>query len=348
VSGDEQIFVAGTVAAPLEYITPGAVVFKLKAATAEFDGSGAGSDFLPALELVSDGGHVIARAVAQEVKITAGGSAEVSWFPWRHVKVPCPSASYGVSLCGGDTAGPIASGVGTDTLVLTLTRAVTCDCTLHVVAAGVTVNSAFPDVASVVDNVTDSLGSAYDFGDSGAAQIGPIGQQSDANTSRLILGPTAIRACASGGMSVGDTVTVHFHTAYPALFASAGMVFAVANTKEDGIANDFSGTVRYGDGDSYDGIGADPTTLSWDIDQGFKPAPVGVAGMIAANAAYPAVGGFAPLEGNLLGAIDGTLSLAFSALPHVEANVGHDPGGSWGGAAQALVGNFQFITLTGA
>jgi hypothetical protein len=78
---DVQIFRGASGAVPVEYEIPASAEFILKAVTAEFDGSGAASAYLPCVTIVSDSGHVIARAVDPSVSVAAGASAEVSWFP---------------------------------------------------------------------------------------------------------------------------------------------------------------------------------------------------------------------------------------------------------------------------
>jgi hypothetical protein len=76
---DVQILVAGTESLPFSYEVPNAQEIQPKAVSAIFDGSAAAAAFLPMLEVVSDGGVVVAQSPASSV--AAGGSAEVSWFP---------------------------------------------------------------------------------------------------------------------------------------------------------------------------------------------------------------------------------------------------------------------------
>ena len=78
---DVQILATGEQAAPLDYVIKDTVVLNLKAVSALFTDNGAGGDWLPSVVLLSDSGHVIARASDQGVKVTAGNDAEVSWFP---------------------------------------------------------------------------------------------------------------------------------------------------------------------------------------------------------------------------------------------------------------------------
>lgn len=55
--------------------------FRLKAVNAAFDGTGAASSWMPAVVLISDSNHIIARAVSPGASVAAGASAEVSFFP---------------------------------------------------------------------------------------------------------------------------------------------------------------------------------------------------------------------------------------------------------------------------
>lgn len=76
-----QIVHSPVAAAPNDYTVADNVEFKLVAVNANFADNGAGSDWLPAVVLLSDSGHVIARALLPDVKVTAGDDAEVSFFP---------------------------------------------------------------------------------------------------------------------------------------------------------------------------------------------------------------------------------------------------------------------------
>lgn len=87
MADDVQIADTSSGDAPHDYTVPSSADFILKAAYGVFDGTLASGNFLPTLEIVSDSGHTIARSVGQQV--TAGGSAEVSWFPFA------PPASSG-------------------------------------------------------------------------------------------------------------------------------------------------------------------------------------------------------------------------------------------------------------
>lgn len=77
----QQIFAGAVSSAPKSYTIDSTVELTLIAVTAEFVDNGAASQWLPCVELVSDSGHVIARALDQGVTVTAGQDAEVSWFP---------------------------------------------------------------------------------------------------------------------------------------------------------------------------------------------------------------------------------------------------------------------------
>lgn len=78
---DTQILNPSVEDAESVYQVPGPVTFVLKAVNADFADNGAAGSWLPAVVVVSDSGHVIARAVDQAVLVAAGGSAAVSFFP---------------------------------------------------------------------------------------------------------------------------------------------------------------------------------------------------------------------------------------------------------------------------
>src|SRR5882724_12306727 len=147
---DVQIYSGKKVAAPSTYELPSAAEFVLKCVNADFDGSGAASDYLPCVTILSDSGQVIARAVDQGVKVTAGSDAEVSWFPWlkRRGATVTPS---------GPSCQLLGSGNGNTTLAITLTKAVPATGTLHVVFAQVSVPDG-ADAGSAPSAVTDSQG----------------------------------------------------------------------------------------------------------------------------------------------------------------------------------------------
>lgn len=74
-------------AAPNSRVTKDSESFELLAVNATFDGSGTGSDFLPAVEVVSDSGVVVARHVT-DATVTAGDSAEVTFAPFLRRTAP--------------------------------------------------------------------------------------------------------------------------------------------------------------------------------------------------------------------------------------------------------------------
>lgn len=76
---DVQIIAVNQQATPLDYTVAGAQELVPKAIYSEFDGSGAGGDFVPVLEIISDSGHIVASCPA--TKVAAGASADVTWFP---------------------------------------------------------------------------------------------------------------------------------------------------------------------------------------------------------------------------------------------------------------------------
>jgi len=76
---DVQIAVALRESAPFGYEVPNSQEIVPKCVNAIVDGSAAASSFVPVVEIISDGGIVVARCPAPTV--AAGGSANVSWFP---------------------------------------------------------------------------------------------------------------------------------------------------------------------------------------------------------------------------------------------------------------------------
>ena len=75
-----QILPGGQSSAPFTYTLPASTAFTLLAVRAVFDGTAAGA-FLPCVQLVSDAGVVMAETIGSSV--SAGGSADVSFFPLR-------------------------------------------------------------------------------------------------------------------------------------------------------------------------------------------------------------------------------------------------------------------------
>lgn len=78
--GTTFISVTRSGSAPEDYLVSGASSIDLLAARADFDGSGAGSDFLPALQIVDEAGQVVATTFGSTV--AAGGSASVTFAPF--------------------------------------------------------------------------------------------------------------------------------------------------------------------------------------------------------------------------------------------------------------------------
>lgn len=95
--GDTQIVNSQSSAAPSDYVLPASVEFVLKAVNADFDGSAA-TAFLPAVEIVSDSGHVIAECVDPASSVAAGGFANASFFPGvKHAPAASTPTASGLS-----------------------------------------------------------------------------------------------------------------------------------------------------------------------------------------------------------------------------------------------------------
>lgn len=67
-------------AAPKSYTIKGSQEIILKGVTASFDGTGAGTTWVPAVQVISDSGVVIGTYTLGSA-LAAGASADVSWFP---------------------------------------------------------------------------------------------------------------------------------------------------------------------------------------------------------------------------------------------------------------------------
>jgi hypothetical protein len=91
----EPIFEAGPVATPYVYTVSGTGTVTPRDFQAVYDGTNSSGDYIPAVVLKSQAGHVIARAILQQT-ITKGADAEVSWF--RGVKAAAASSAAAASL----------------------------------------------------------------------------------------------------------------------------------------------------------------------------------------------------------------------------------------------------------
>lgn len=90
---DVLVSVPGSSAAPLTYQVAQQQEILLKAAAASFDGSAAGSAWLPCLRIIAPGGQVVGQYITGS-SVAAGSSADVSFFP----NAQTAAASTGGSL----------------------------------------------------------------------------------------------------------------------------------------------------------------------------------------------------------------------------------------------------------
>jgi hypothetical protein len=77
---DTQILASGSASAPESYTVPSAQEIMIKAVACTFDGTGASGDFLPMLSVIPPGG-IGPIECPMTTTVTAGESAEVTWFP---------------------------------------------------------------------------------------------------------------------------------------------------------------------------------------------------------------------------------------------------------------------------
>lgn len=78
---DVQLTQLDVAAGHSDYVVPASALVRLKSVRGEFQDNGAGADWIPAVQLISDSGHVIATSSDQGSKVTAGGDADASFFP---------------------------------------------------------------------------------------------------------------------------------------------------------------------------------------------------------------------------------------------------------------------------
>jgi hypothetical protein len=330
---DVQILRAPASVVPSSYTLPDAAELRLKAVYADFTDNGAASDWLPTVTILSDSGDVIARAADQDVKVAAGASASVSWFPRVRRKRGATALGSQCTLLG--------SGNGNTTLTIPLTKAVPDRGILQVIFNAVRV--------AAPDNVPSAPLTASDSnavpGWVVTTAVEPlIGLTADAS----LAGPpfdvaqcgSVARPCTAADLGSGSTVTVTFQVPAAGALATSGLVvyqnayfFAVQQY----------GAFQYSNNDSYPSVSANPKRLSWFDDYGHNTTqPDYDAVMITAMGAYPAQSGFTPLDGFKVGEIaSGTGSIACACKP-VPEFTDIDPGGTWPSNASLLVGNYQY------
>jgi len=104
--------------APISYTVSGDQVFDLIGVRAVFDGTGAGGNFLPCVQIKSAAGHILSQSIGSSV--TAGGSADVSFAPFLR------------STGGGGGTGTISDITSTDgSVTITNPTGPTTDLSAH-------------------------------------------------------------------------------------------------------------------------------------------------------------------------------------------------------------------------
>ena len=102
---DVQILPFETKNAPNSWVIPDALKIMVKTIEATFDGAGAGSAFLPAVQILSDSGHSVG-IFPTDSTVAAGGSAEVTFAPFlRNAAAASPSTGMtGLEVTVDDAA----------------------------------------------------------------------------------------------------------------------------------------------------------------------------------------------------------------------------------------------------
>lgn len=97
--------------APLAYPIPGAAELLLKLLTADYDGTGAGGDYVPCVQItLADG--TVAGTFPLQTTVAEGSSVDVSWFPNGGLRGAGGGGGNGLQYGGADppTYGPLNSG----------------------------------------------------------------------------------------------------------------------------------------------------------------------------------------------------------------------------------------------
>lgn len=338
---DAQIFSGSKESVPKSYEVPSSAAFVLKAVNADFDGAGAGGSYTPCVTILSDSGHVIARAVDNTIVVASGSDAEVSWFPLRRRRrVAAPTGLECVLL---------GSGIGDTTLTMTLTKAVPAKGSLFAIWGQVSVPDGV-DGGSDCTNVVDSGGHGPWVRPAAPGTSPVIGdtRQTDAGNAFSVQSGGAARACVGADLGIGSTVTMTFSSVAPANFHTAGLLIYVPayfiGVQQGNFPTGFA-AVKYNLNLGAPGSVATLNALSWDSYYGPPPWQYARqdAVMITAMGSYPPVAGFTPYNGTLIGEeTGGSVGIAASCSTQCEGSV-HDPGGTWPSNAQGLVGNYQLL-----
>src|SRR5215469_13119755 len=77
---DISILQSAAATVPTGYTVAGSQEIVLKGVTASYDGTGAGSAFIPAVQIIDPSGHVVGTYTLGQ-SLAAGASADISWFP---------------------------------------------------------------------------------------------------------------------------------------------------------------------------------------------------------------------------------------------------------------------------
>jgi hypothetical protein len=101
---DTALIASGSGGTPLSYRVPGATSIRIKQVHVQYVDNGAGGDWLPAVQIVSDSNHLMGTAADQAVKVTAGSDADVSFFPYgrRRVALSRLTLDYNIGEIGSN------------------------------------------------------------------------------------------------------------------------------------------------------------------------------------------------------------------------------------------------------
>lgn len=97
---NSQVLPKGTASAPSDFVVASAQELQLRVISATFDGTGAGTAFLPAITLISSNGAEIGTFPV-DTSVAAGASADVSFFPRSVAPTSTAPASGLIGACAG-------------------------------------------------------------------------------------------------------------------------------------------------------------------------------------------------------------------------------------------------------
>jgi hypothetical protein len=224
---DAAILAAGGGNAPLSYLVPGSTAIRIKQIHVQYVNNGAGADWLPAVQIISDSKHTMGVAADQAVKVTAGSDADVSFFPGVKPAAAATSLSSQIARAWGLNFNPQS------------------------VNAGATKNASFDtvrtsDATQILWSTTTVLNDTFKIMTTGWAQIvascqWPAGTlvdyRIDSPGGFELLQHDAVTAFSKQGTDFTVGLPTMMDSVWIDSTAGAGTQFRVKMTNNDGVAS---------------------------------------------------------------------------------------------------------------